>query len=113
MLLCGCSAEVRLRLTSAFAGDSNQGSGDAVGDTLRAVEKQYLALVEGWVQAERGVMRTAIGRIAYGVRGGLHAASPDGKPCESQWALVRQNPDGTSLLAVTIRTGGSVPLPQS
>ena len=105
VLLCGCSPEARERLTAAFAGDSEHGSDAAVGSGLPAIEKQYLALVEGWVHEDSGVMRTPIGRIEYSVRGGLHAASPDGKACESQWMIVRRNPDGTSLVAVTIRTG--------
>ena len=111
MLLCGCSPEVREQLASAFAGSSKRcGDGAAAaGNILPAIEKEYLALVEGRLQADHGVIRTPIGRVAYGVRGGLHAASPDGKACESRWRLVRVNPDGTSLVAVTIRTGTSEP----
>ena len=109
MLLCGCSSDVRVRLASAFAGSTGQIGVIAAGVyTLPAFEKQYLALVEGWVQTEHGIMQTPIGRVPYGVRGGLHAASTDGKACESRWALVRRNPNGTSLLAVTIRTGDPV-----
>ena len=111
VLLCGCSPEVREQLASAFAGNSKQSSTTVAESTSPAVEKEYLALVEGRVQTDHGVIRTPIGRVAYGVRGGLHAATPDGKACESRWRLVHFNPDGTSLVAVTIRTGGSEPRP--
>ena len=114
VLLCGCSPEVRERLASALAGNSTHRSDAAAAEgALPAFQKEYLALVEGHVQADHGVIRTPIGRVAYGVRGGLHAASPDGKACESRWRLVRRNPDDTSLVAVTIRTGESELSPQA
>ena len=105
VLLCASGAEARARLSAAFAGDSDPHS-SVVDGAVRGVEKQYLALVDGWPAADAGVVETPIGRVQYGVLGGLHAASPTGKPCESWWSVVRRNPDGTSVLAVTIRTGG-------
>ena len=108
VLLCATSPEARARLGAAFAGDSSAQS--AADGAERAVEKQYLALVDGWPAADAGVVETPIGRVEYGVRGGLHAASPTGKPCESRWTVVRRNPDDTSVLAVTIRTGKPYPV---
>jgi tRNA pseudouridine32 synthase/23S rRNA pseudouridine746 synthase len=103
VLLCATSPEARARLGAAFAGES--APHPTPNGAERAIEKQYLALVDGWPAAEAGIVETPIGRVKYGVRGGLHAACPGGKPCESRWSVVRRNHAGTSLLAVIIRTG--------
>jgi 23S rRNA pseudouridine1911/1915/1917 synthase len=67
-----------------------------------AVEKRYLALVQGNLQPQ--ILRTPIGPVAHPRLGSLHAACADGKPCESR--VVRcERLDGATLAEVLLVTG--------
>jgi len=72
-----------------------------------AIRKIYLALVEGLVREDEGLIDARIGPVPFpGVRNGVFAASPEGKPALSLFRVLRRSPRrNVSLLQVEIFSG--------
>lgn len=68
-----------------------------------AVTREYVALVEGDVAAEREI-DVPIGAVSHPVLGSVHAASPVGRPARTRARPLRRD-GATTVVAVTIATG--------
>lgn len=70
----------------------------------REVVKRYRALVRGAPEWNERAIDVAIGPVAHGMLGTVHAASPDGKPATSRVVVLERRGD-CSLCDVFIETG--------
>lgn len=68
----------------------------------RELEREYLALVDGVVEGEEGVVDAPIGR--HPRRPNLRAVRPDGDPAVTRWRVVERHPAAT-LVRATLETG--------
>jgi 23S rRNA pseudouridine1911/1915/1917 synthase len=72
--------------------------------STRAVEKRYRALAGGIPASDAMMISTPIGPVPHILLGGVHAATPQGKPALSR-VTVRERRDSSFLCDVHIATG--------